>query len=441
MASGLDQHGRVRPDGYNSVVGKKSMKFTNSLHNLSDYHADGDTSTGPSTAGLNGTSRNVPHHIGRHGRTINPVSVLGNDAPLVATPTRMRNNQRHGSRSNTPRGSQFVRSPTGPSQKYSVYELDDDDGADDEETPLIRSAHSQRSYYGRNNRRGGARYRPGSRSGRSKGFVQGAFGWVLLGSLVTVLIAAVVTTLVLCSKPLHDVRIGEISNVIASEEEVVFDIQMFGTNPNLVAIQIDQLDMKIFAKSKYVGSTARPSIYGADEASSTNESGPLPDATDHERHKLSTWDSVDDGTDPIDDEPGSTDTMLLGRAYRLDSPLSFAPSPFSHARVSDVGEISLNKPGNRTADDGTDRWKTVVQHPFDLIVVGQLKYTLPISSKLHSVSVGRGRVRVTPNEPEEPPAPPPPDHGGKNRTNATSPGFMPGPVKVKTHPISMHFAA
>lgn len=109
-------------------------------------------------------------------------------------------------------------------------------------------------------------------------------------------------------------------------------------------------------------------------------------------------DGVDRGTDPIETDPaGDPQTMLLGRVFRFDSPLAFEPAPWNHHASRSKGQIRLPRPGNKTEEGGTERWERVLQHQFELIVRGVIKYQLPLSSRFHSASVSSS-VKVVPQD-------------------------------------------
>jgi hypothetical protein len=389
-ASQADPYGgRFRSDGNNSIVGKKSMKFANSSHHFGSHHADADNGSQSGTIGSGrGTQANSNHshyHIGRHGRAGGHTSLFDSDSPFTNASNKSLHNARHGktsSRPNSPRSPYTPRAITNAKAQRAAFSIEDE-VADDERTPLVGNARNSRT---RNSRRP-AQYDDYDVF-QPQGTLRGLFGYLLIGFLVISLAIAVVLAFLLCSKTLTEVRVRDISNVIASEEEIVFDLHVHAVNPNIVAVQVTNLDIKIFAKSKYVGSSkVADDQLAIDTALSKNP-----------RSSMGTLGGIDKGTDPIE-EPIGGDTMLLGRVYVLDSPLNFDPSPAKHHVSSDSGEVSLAYPGNTTADEGSDRWKTVVQHTFELIVVGQLKYTLPISSRIHLVSMGQAKTSVDPNGP------------------------------------------
>lgn len=207
------------------------------------------------------------------------------------------------------------------------------------------------------------------------------------------LVAAAVIAVLLCSKPLIEVRIKEIENVLASEQELTLDLHVHAINPNLVAIQITELDIGIYAKSKHVPFIVAPREALTSFDSSDGLSGSNEVSIEHELGYSTvvppgygTRGGVDEGTDPIEDPDEDTQYQLLGRVVEFDAPLIFDASPLRHNSISSIGEIRLAKPGNQTK--GLSKWwEKVIQHPFELKVRGPLRYSLPISSRVRSAIV------------------------------------------------------
>lgn len=408
-ASQLDQHGmRARQDGHHSIAGKKSMKFANnSYHSFSNLQGENDQGT---VRGPNHSSRagNVSHHhhIGRYGRSGNGhTSLFDNDSPFhstmkVRTPTG--NVARISSRPTTPR-SPHTRIPGTPkkAEEPLLYDLEDE-GADDERAPLIGSMRT-----GRNRRRPIPGTLRNGYAAEEKDYraCRRVTMYTLSGALIALIIAAIVIVLVMCSKPLDEVCIKGIENVLASEQEMLFDLRVHAVNPNIVAIQVSDLNIDIFAKSKYVGTDRLWRSGEMDEK--VGVSGPsIGSSRQNDKHRLKhrkspheyhATDGVDEGTDPIEDPETDSHTMLLGRIFEFDSPLAFDPSPMRHHTVSSIGEVRLDKPGNKTEAGGTARWEKVILHDFELLVRGVIKYSLPISSHIQSAPI-RGSVYVHPND-------------------------------------------
>lgn len=200
--------------------------------------------------------------------------------------------------------------------------------------------------------------------------------------MIVVVISGAVGFIFATTQPLTDVKILAIKNVLASEQDVIFDMQVQARNPNIMAVAIDTADLVIFAKSKYAG-------------------------TDHEYWKKphnamkrglrsGQWREGDPFDPPDGDDPTTNPNLDLGHVYELYSPLTFEGSPFRGTIYSSIGQIRVDHPGNATIPAGSERWGKVVQHEFDLIVRGTLKYSLPLSQTTRKLSV-EGRVTVKPN--------------------------------------------
>ena len=399
--SQLDYH-KGRQEGHHSIVGKKSMKFSNN-YNTMGFPNDGEgTVRGPSQTGRGNNSH---HHIGRSGRG-GHTSLFDTDSPFPNAKRSATGHPSNQSPRQSPRSGHFSKINGGPrkTEEITSYDLEGE-GADDERTPLVGSMRT-----GRNRRRplpGSVRQMYASDE-QSRSICGPIAGYTLLGSVLAVLIAAVVVILIMCTKPLIHVHIEDIRNVLASEQEIMLDLHVHAINPNLIAIQVSDLDVHIFAKSKHVGTSA-----GWREAHPDKPSSLLPPTLRSRSSQISAQDAilddpddiishlfdggVDEGTDPIDDPASDSQTMLLGQIFSFDSPLVFEPSPINRESKGSVGEVRLAKPGNITEEGGSKRWERVIQHDFQLIVRGVLRYSSPISQTTRSVRIG-GSVNVHPSQ-------------------------------------------
>ncbi|KAL9593853.1 MAG: hypothetical protein Q9179_005665, partial [Wetmoreana sp. 5 TL-2023] len=394
MASQIEQYGtRARQDGHQTLAGKKSMKFANiSYHSISQPNETGETGTvrGPSQS-----IRGTPRHFGHHGRNGGHTSLFDNDSPFsnAAEPLRTQaGNARLSPRPTSPRSPHVIK-VSGSSQKNGEplsYDLEGE-GADDERTPLIGTVRSGRSRI--NRRAAGTRNSYPLENEKRRRTCRTVTVCTSLVTLMAALIAAVVILIVMCSKPLIDVRIEDIRNVLASEQEMMLDLHVRAVNPNLVAVQVSDLDINIFAKSKHVGTNemwrGRGRLHSSQDTTTTKTPGPANhrgfDAPPLPVHSA---DGVDEGTDPIPDPEIDSQTMLLGRIFEFDSPLVFDPSPLHHKSDSSIGEVRLAHPGNKTEEGGSERWDKVLQYDFELIVRGVVKYGLPLSAGKRKATVG-----------------------------------------------------
>ena len=399
--SQLDYH-KSRQDGHHTVVGKKSMKFSNNYNSMGYANGGDGTVRGPSQTGRGSTSH---HHIGRYGRG-GHTSLFDHESPFSNVKRNATGHLSNPSPRQSPRNGHFSKVNGGPrkTEEMTSYDLEGE-GADDERTPLVGSIRT-----GRNRRRPlpGSVRQMYATDEHSSSLCSRFAGYTLLGSILAVLIAAVIIILIMCTKPLINVHIQDIRNVLASEQEIMLDLNVHAINPNLIAVQVSDLDVNIFAKSKHVGTSAQwraahpskpPSLLPPTSNPMSFERSShhsiFDDPADVISHLLDG--GVDEGTDPIDDPASDSQTMLLGQIFSFDSSLVFEPSPIQREYKSSIGEVRLAKPGNRTEEGGTKRWEQVLQHDFELIVRGVLLYSSPISQMTRSVVIG-SKVIVHPSE-------------------------------------------
>lgn len=397
LASTHDHYrgGKMR-SGSSAIPGKKSMKFSNSVH-AREY--DEDSNRG-STRNTSSTPRH--HQIGRHSRNNHP-SIFTEDSPFS------QGRQPHSPRSTT--GNQMSNAHlsgrmTSP-RKYGGHAYDNnEDVADDERTPLVGTVRVKPSRHSK---------RPHSRDFRNVEFGEDIeprcwtrFGaYSLLIFLFVVVCTGVTAFTVAVNRSLYDVEIRHIQGVLASEQELMLDLDVRAINPNLFAVTVTDLDVNLFAESPFAGTSGEWYREHPDSASRLRFANRMA--------KKQSWfwpdppppphadDGVDEGTDP--DDPAGIQKLLLGRVSEFDSPLTFDPAPLRHSPSTSVGEIRLAKPGNKTEVGGSARWERVILHDFDLIVRGVIKYQLPFSSKTRTAKVaGRKTIHPTGEEVTRPEA-------------------------------------
>lgn len=405
---------RTRPgmrDGNHSVTGKRSMKFTNNTYNNVDGENGDDN--GRYLRVDSGTHTPRHHHIGRYGRNSTLPSLFDGDSPFPQSQPQTKS-PKHltggGFRQPKTRTLPNYRSINSSKKMGDVYGFDyDAEGADDERTPLVGSPRVTRSRHGHGRR-------PNSASLRQMEYMQqrqrGAFSrygtCVFIGLLLLLIIGGATTFVVAITKPLIDVKVVAIQNVLASEQEIMLDLNVQASNPNLFPVAVDDMDVNIFARSRFVGT----------DSFWRNRDPVMNQVPKSRRASINQWlrclgsmscledtmserpvhesDGVDHGTDPIGSDPaGDPQTMLLGRVFQFDSPLAFDPSPWNYQSSRSKGQIRLARPGNKTEEGGTERWERVLQHPFELIVRGVIKYQLSLTSRYFSASVSSS-VRVVP---------------------------------------------
>ncbi|KAF7578614.1 Vac7 domain containing protein [Pyrenophora tritici-repentis] len=360
---------------------KSSIKFTNPYNNASidgDDRGEGTVRIGSGRAG--GGSHH--HHIGRHGQGRGALNhlVMDSDSSMPQSSRVRGPSSRHTSQPNSPRIHQFSLG-NGHSNgikkngEYSAaYDLDAENIADDERTPLITPGRSPRARTTRQ-RNGTSIRQLERRHHRDGGWCRRFAGCLVLSILLLVVVFCAVGLVFATTKPLTSLMVREIQNVVASQEEVMLDLIVDAVNPNIIGVTVSDMDVSLFAKSKHVGSDAWWREHG---------NGPHGPHDNVEHWKPIDTAGVDEGTDPVEGEPR---TMLLGRIYRFDSPLNFEGSFFQRHRAESIGELRLSHPGNKTEAGGSERWEEVLQYPFELIVRGNFKYTLPLSTQEFKVPV------------------------------------------------------
>ncbi|KAJ5542969.1 Vacuolar segregation subunit 7 [Penicillium sp. DV-2018c] len=432
MASQVDQlAGRARKarDPSHALSVKRSMKFTNNNGPDSETFDDG-ASRSTRTDG-SGTITPRHHHV-RHGRASSRLDSESNFSQSTfshpqsqKSPRQFINNTYRHSRYINPRPSSDYRSIiSGRKGGENLYDFEAE-GADDERTPLVGTP---RSLYNRHGRR------PNSASLRQMEYMAqrhrglfSRFGPCAVIVLLVLIVAAGATSfIVAATQPLLDVQVIAIQNVLASEQEIMLDLNVQAVNPNLFPVTIDETDVNIFAKSRFVGSDRFWREHGDLDRFPRVErsrrrwqlsqvvrclgSADCMEKSAPGESDLRATGGVDKGTDPPTDPEGDPRSMLLGRVFHFDSPLSFESSPWNHLTSSSKGQIRLPRPGNKTEAGGTERWERVLQHPFELTVRGIIKYQLPLSSRYLSASVSSS-VKVVPGSEETDPEPTIPNNG------------------------------
>lgn len=395
------QRGSTRsgvPDGTHSVAGKRSMKFVNNLYNSSVV--DKEVPSGPNSPGLGrgsagrgggGTAHH--HHIGQWGRPgkgQQHTSLFDSDSPFPPgsrlAVTGNGHTSRHSSRPSSPRHPPHLRggllsSKKSGQQSIPAYDIDVE-GADDEGTPLIGSVRVNRSRFHRFPGGGSLRQAEYNETQQQRNLLTRIGGCLLLTVMVVLVISGAMGFLFATTKALYGVRVHEIQNVLASEQEIMLDLLVEAVNTNVISVTVNNMDVNVFAKSRHVGSDKLWRDQHPDGL--TDSSSSLPD--------YHTQSNKDEGNDPIPDPSLDSQTMLLGRIYEFDSALTFDGSPLSRRPSMSVGEVRLAKPGNKTEAGGTERWERVIQHPFELIIRGVLKYQLPLSSRVRTAPIGATAV-------------------------------------------------
>ncbi|KAI1973854.1 Vacuolar inheritance and morphology protein [Ophidiomyces ophidiicola] len=399
MVGQLDQYGgRIRPGvrDLHGITGKRSMKFTNTSYNTMDGETE-DRCLGRGSSRGNGHMHTARHYqMGRHGRN-------GVHQPFVDDPAFQSSHSPKSPRQLLGNGHNRNFKKDGDTYGYDF----DAEGADDERTPLVGALRAAR------NRQGRRPYSAGLRQLDHSGSLR--MGWcarygvcAILFTLLFILTGGSTIFIFGATQPLRDLHVREIQNVLASEQTIMLDLDIEAINPNIFTLTISDMDVNIFAKSRFVGTDAFWRDHGphppslprtADSRKRAIMAGKINHRQENST-EVTTAGGVDKGTDPIppeDDPSGDPQTMLLGRIFHFASPLVFDSSPWKHRPSNSTGQVRLTRPGNKTEEGGSLRWERVLQHPFELIVRGVVKYQLPLTSGTRSASVS-SKISVLPDK-------------------------------------------
>ncbi|KAI8950739.1 hypothetical protein F4801DRAFT_336764 [Xylaria longipes] len=398
MASQVDRNGMrsihaILDSGSHNHV-KKNMKFVNTYtgNGIESLQGDDDgRGTGRSNVGsARGTGRHHHHHGrwgGNHGS--NHLSLFDNESPFpnAARSKFSGSNPRQPSNPPSPQfnpNRSWLLSGKRQIALSNGYDMDDSTpGADDERTPLLQSGTVRTARSNRNRRNMPSRNLESQTYHRNPSFLNRFASCLVLTVMLLLVITGGIGFMFATSQPLTDVSLLKIGNVLASEQELMFDLTVQAHNPNVVVVMIDSADIEVFAKSRHAGNDS--------------EWWRHPHRDD--------FTILDDPKNdpPIVDDPGddaSSPNMRLGNVHTFDSPLTYEGSFFQRGSTTSSGELRLTHPGN-TTESGTERWERIISDEFTLVIKGVLKYTLPLSQKVRKVSVS-GKTLVKPNAANNP---------------------------------------
>ncbi|KAJ2227588.1 Vacuolar inheritance and morphology protein, partial [Coemansia sp. RSA 485] len=151
------------------------------------------------------------------------------------------------------------------------------------------------------------------------------------------------------SAPLADVQAVRVSNILATEKELLFILHVEATNPNIREVLVERAEIAVFAAAA-VGTNGTAAI---DSVAVANETEPA---------------------------------ILLGNVYELSDPMRFAPGSLQKPTTDlKTTQISIHHPGTTFGDgggsdddEGSDaaKWRRLLKGPYDLTIRGTLQYTL-----------------------------------------------------------------
>ncbi|KAJ2829828.1 Vacuolar inheritance and morphology protein [Coemansia furcata] len=149
------------------------------------------------------------------------------------------------------------------------------------------------------------------------------------------------------SAPLVDVEAIRVTNILATEKELLFILHIQSTNPNIREVLIERAEIGVFAAAAVANNTT---VVG--NVLMSNETEPA---------------------------------ILLGNVYELIDPMRFAPGSLTKPATDlKTTQISIHHPGASLGggagddDENSDaaKWRRLLKGPYDLTVRGTLQYTL-----------------------------------------------------------------
>lgn len=159
------------------------------------------------------------------------------------------------------------------------------------------------------------------------------------------------------NKELHDLEILKLTSVLVSADELVFDVVASAFNPGFFTVEIQKVELDIFAKTTHLG--------------------------------------------PDGDVSGSPyETILLGTVENLETSLQFQGGFFHRNYDLSRSSVKLIHPGVvddpdresslhsiEKVDDGLEKWRQLIRYEFDLIVRGNMYYKMPFFNSEKSIGV------------------------------------------------------
>lgn len=250
----------------------------------------------------------------------------------------------------------YPEQPNQSSYYYGFDEYDEESGSlSEQQFDKLSRKHSTRFYHPNNNNSHFVLPRKQSFSYVKKTI------YTTVSIISILIIGFLMGFFIATTKDLSNVTITEVQNPIVSQDELIFNILVEAINPGWFTIGIKDVELDIFARSGYLPSD--PINIG--ELSEVSE--------------LS----------------NQVETVLLGTITQLETEMTFQGVIFNRDLIQQVGEIKLLLPGknitdvatNDTLPDNSAKWQTISKNPFDLIIRGTLKYSLPLSKNMKSVAV------------------------------------------------------
>ncbi|SCU88456.1 LADA_0E10264g1_1 [Lachancea dasiensis] len=161
------------------------------------------------------------------------------------------------------------------------------------------------------------------------------------------------------NKELHDLELSKLTSILVSTDELVFDVIATAFNPGFFTVEIQKVELDIFAKTSHLGMEGDPS-----------------------------------GT--------PYQTILLGTVQNMETSLQFQGGFFRRNYDLSRASVKLIKPGSGENSDrqdtsgtwsqlevenGPEKWRQLIRYEFDLIVRGNMYYKMAFLNSEKSIGV------------------------------------------------------
>ncbi|KAL6944449.1 hypothetical protein ACO0RG_001186 [Hanseniaspora osmophila] len=143
------------------------------------------------------------------------------------------------------------------------------------------------------------------------------------------------------NKDLQSFDLSKIDNILSTNDELLFDIIAVALNAGLFTISISDVELDIFAESKYTSSIPDDDNDGGENLNVPSKAFPswtTASALDKNMNKYK-----ERAYDDVDSEPW--ETILLGTVYSLEEPLQFRGTFFKRDFDISGSSIKLKNPG------------------------------------------------------------------------------------------------
>lgn len=200
--------------------------------------------------------------------------------------------------------------------------------------------------------------------------------------LIVLTIGFVLGFVLATTKDLTDVGITSIENPIVSKDELVFNAVIEAFNPGWFSVDINEVELDLFARSGYLPDTDNLKIsnMGGSQKVETVKLGTILNFESVLNFKggfLSREPTI---------QKGGIRLLYPGKNVTAEAKLVVNMADIKIAASNSIAKESTTS--NDTNDnDNSKKWEIISSNPFDLIITGVLKYDLPFSRTSRSVVV------------------------------------------------------